>query len=104
VSRACLRLAGMASTGGESWKENSCEIDVSYRVHHTISVLRSLNSHKEWSDPRIIFVFVLQTLICVCASDSFVCGPRIKFCALAQMWVVTQSLVSDKWSEWLTPW
>ena len=45
-----------------------------------------------------------QTLICVCARDSFVCGPRIKFCALAQTWVVTQSLVSEKRSDWLTPW
>jgi hypothetical protein len=36
--------------------------------------------------------------------DSFVCGPRIKFCALAQTWVMTQSLVSEKRSDWLTPW
>jgi len=43
-----------------------------------------------------------QKLICVCARNLFVCGPRIKFCALAQTWVVTQSLVSEKRSEWLT--
>jgi hypothetical protein len=39
----------------------------------------------QWSDPRINFGFCdTQTLICVCACKSFVCGPRIKFCALAQ--------------------
>jgi hypothetical protein len=59
-----------------------------------------------WSEPRIILCLWIptQSLICVCACDSFVCGPRIKFCALAQTWVVTQSLVSEKRSDWLTPW
>ena len=57
----------------------------------------------EWSHNHFC-VCDTQTLICVCACDSFVCGPRIKFCALAQMWVKTQSLVSEKRSDWLTPW
>ena len=35
MSRACLRLAGMASTGGESCKGNLCEIDVQLIVHPT---------------------------------------------------------------------
>jgi len=45
-----------------------------------------------------------QMLICVCACNLFVCDPIIKFCALAQKWVVSQSLVSEKRSDWLTPW
>ena len=42
--------------------------------------------------------------MCVCVCDLFVFGPRIKFCALAQTWVVTHSLVSEKRIDWFTLW
>ncbi len=42
--------------------------------------------------------------MCVYVCDLFVFGPRIKFCALAQMVVVTQSLISEKRNDWFTPW
>ena len=61
--------------------------------------------HHKWRDPELIWcLWYTNTYMCVCVCDLFVFGPRIKFCALAQTWVVTHSLVSEKRIDWFTLW
>jgi hypothetical protein len=82
----CDRLSSVFLRG--SWYKNDCLIQVlctcgGYGVRMVVHAV--LVNH------------ALRKLVCVCACDYlFVCGPRIKFCALAQTWVVTQSLVSKR--------
>ena len=52
-----------------------------------------------WSDPRINFVFVIHKNLFV-----FVCVIQFVRGNSAQKWLVTQFLVSEKRSDWLTPW